>query len=103
MGPSAIDTEIRSLSPHTIGGSVALLSQFLSAIAIALRTRKDYELVQAYLGLFLKVHCSSLAENRELADLIHKVSDDLKDSWSTLQTGFESVLCLVSFFINPVL
>lgn len=54
MGPSAIDIEIRSLSPDG-GGSIQLLSAFLSFVLFSMRSRKDYELVQAYLGLFLQV------------------------------------------------
>ena len=102
MGPSAVDTEIRSLSPH-IGGSTHLLSQFLTAASTVLETRRSYEAVQAYLGLFLKIHCSSLGEERELCLLAERVSSTLRDSWSTLESNFESTLCLVSFFMNAVL
>jgi U3 small nucleolar RNA-associated protein 21 len=102
MGPSAIDTEIRSLSPH-LGGSTHLLSQFLTSITLVLESKRNYEIVQAYLGLFLKVHGSSLSEEHELCARAEKVSGVLKDSWSTLQTNFESTLCLVSFFMNAVI
>ena len=102
MGPSAIDTEIRSLSPY-MGGSNQLLSQFLSAASIVLESKRNYEAVQAYLGLFLKIHCSSLSEERELCEQAEKVFCSLKESWSTIQANFDSTLCLVSFFMNAVL
>lgn len=102
MGPSSIDTEIRSLSPH-LGGSYQLLAQFLTGISKVLEKRRNYEVVQAYLGLFLKIHCSSLSENRNLCELAEQVSGKLKSSWSGMQSHFENTLCLVSFFINPVL
>lgn len=102
MGPSAVDSEIRSLSPH-LGGSNQLLSQFLTAISYTLEARRNYEVVQAYLGLFLKIHCGSLSEDRELCLLAEKVSGTIKESWSTLQSNFESTLCLVSFFMNAVI
>jgi U3 small nucleolar RNA-associated protein 21 len=102
MGPSAIDSEIRSLSPY-LGGSTHLLSQFLTSISVVLESKRNYELVQAYLGLFLKIHGSSLIEKHELCTQTEKVSGVLKDSWSTLQTNFESTLCLVSFFMNAVI
>lgn len=102
MGPSAIDTEIRSLSPH-LGGSTHLLSQFLTGASIVLESRRRYEAVQAYLGLFLKIHCTSLSEERELCTLAERVSGTLRDSWSKLQSNFESTLCLVSFFMNAVI
>lgn len=102
MGPSAIDTEIRSLSPH-LGGSTHLLSQFLTSISVVLESKRNYEVVQAYLGLFLKVHASSLSEEHELCKRAENLSGVLKDSWSTLQSNFENTLCLVSFFMNAVI
>jgi U3 small nucleolar RNA-associated protein 21 len=102
MGPSAIDSEIRSLSLH-LGGSVELLSQFLSAVTVVLKKRKDYEIVQAYLGLFLKIHCQSLGEHPELCGQIGEICNIVREGWTTLQSTFESTLCLVSFFINAVL
>ena len=54
MGASHIDTEIRSLAPEG-GGNVAVMVEFLHMVDWAMKTCRDYELVQAYLGLFLKV------------------------------------------------
>ena len=54
MGPSAIDTELRALSP-TGGGSFRLCTQFVRMCDVMLRTRKFFEFVQSCLGLFLKV------------------------------------------------
>lgn len=102
MGPSAIDTEIRSIGPY-LGGSSHLLSQFLTAVSFVLESKRNYEIVQAYLGLFLKIHGGVVSENRELCSRAEKLSGVLKDSWSTLQTSFESTLCLVSFFMNAVI
>jgi U3 small nucleolar RNA-associated protein 21 len=54
MGPSALDLEVRALSPEG-GGSLALMQQFINMLHLGLRTKKHFEAVQAYLGLFLKV------------------------------------------------
>ena len=54
LGPSAIDAEIRSLSPEG-GGSIEVMAQFIRCIDYALKTNRDFELAQAYLALFLKV------------------------------------------------
>jgi U3 small nucleolar RNA-associated protein 21 len=54
LGPSAVDAELRSLGPEG-GGSVELMYNFLTFINEMLKTNKDFELIQAYLGLFLKV------------------------------------------------
>ena len=58
LGPSAIDVEIRSLSPEG-GGDVELMGHFMKFIEYVLSTNNNFELVQAYLGLFLKV-CTNL-------------------------------------------
>lgn len=59
MGPSAIDTELRSLAPD-MGGDVDALMAFLRLVSSMLDSRKDFDLAQAYLALFLKVmYCSN--------------------------------------------
>lgn len=54
MSPAAIDAEIRGLSPDN-GGSLEWLQHFLQFLLSQLKTNKDFELVESYLGLFLKV------------------------------------------------
>ena len=52
LGPAAIDSEFRNMAPDA-GGPVEWLMEFLLD---QLKTKNNYELVQSYLGLFLKVH-----------------------------------------------
>ena len=54
LGPSAIDLDIRSLTPEA-GGSVGVMTTFLKFIRAVLQTKRNFEIAQAYLGLFLKV------------------------------------------------
>jgi U3 small nucleolar RNA-associated protein 21 len=58
-GPSALDLEVRSLSPEG-GGSIGLMQQFLNMLHSGLLAKRHFEVVQAYLGLFLKVRMFSL-------------------------------------------
>ena len=58
LGPSAIDAELRQLGPDA-GGSVELLTDFLAMLNHRLHSNRDFELIQAYLGLFLKVRGTS--------------------------------------------
>jgi len=55
MSPSAIDSEFRSLSPDG-GGSLQAMETFMKFLLFQLRSSQDFELVEAYLGLFLKVY-----------------------------------------------
>lgn len=57
MSPSETDVEFRSLGPDA-GGSVELLCIVLQCFVELLRIGKDYELIQAYISLFLKVRQS---------------------------------------------
>lgn len=54
MGPSAIDLEVQSLAPEG-GGSINLMLAFMDFLSHSFSTNRDYELLQAYLALFLKV------------------------------------------------
>ena len=65
MSPSTIDKEFRSLSPeaggHTHTHSERQLLCLLRALLHQLRSRREFELTQAYLGLALKVHLNKSA------------------------------------------
>ena len=54
MSPSAIDAEFRSLAP-VAGGSTEQLAHFMGFLLDQLRTRMNFELIESYLALFLKV------------------------------------------------
>lgn len=54
MGPSAIDSELRGLAPDA-GGAVEVLQSFLRMVGGMLDSKRDFDLAQAYLALFLKV------------------------------------------------
>lgn len=54
MGPSGIDAELRGLAPD-MGGDVSVLQGFLKMVASMLDSKRDFDLAQAYLALFLKV------------------------------------------------
>ncbi len=54
LNPSSIEVEFRLASPIG-GGSVQVMEDLLGFIDHGLASGRDYELMQAYLGLFLKV------------------------------------------------
>jgi U3 small nucleolar RNA-associated protein 21 len=64
LSPAAADLEIRSLATSQD------LSLFLRALSQRLKSRRDFEAVQTYLNLFLRVHGEQLVSNPKLrADL----------------------------------
>lgn len=80
MGPSAIDFEIQSLSLHS-GGSVLLMLQFLKMIRSMMKSKKNFELAQAYLGAFLKSHGEEIAQEQQLRDYLPEVQKVQLESW----------------------
>jgi U3 small nucleolar RNA-associated protein 21 len=60
LSPAAADLEIRSLA------TLQDLSLFLRALSQRLKSRRDFEAVQTYLNLFLRVHGEQLVSNPEL-------------------------------------
>ncbi|QRW15106.1 U3 small nucleolar RNA-associated protein 21 [Ceratobasidium sp. AG-Ba] len=64
MSPAALDLEIRSLT------SLEDLSLFIHALTQRLRSHRDFEAVQAYLAVFLRLHGDLLTENVELMEKV---------------------------------
>ncbi|PGH17535.1 hypothetical protein AJ79_01135 [Helicocarpus griseus UAMH5409] len=57
LSPAKSDLEIRSLDPGLISGKgCSELIAFVSALTAQLRTKRDFELVNAWMAVFLKVH-----------------------------------------------
>ena len=62
-----MDLEIRSLV------TIENLRSFLVALTQRLRSRRDFEAVQTYQSLFLKIHCGVLVANPELLEAMEEL------------------------------
>ncbi|CAG2174545.1 unnamed protein product, partial [Oppiella nova] len=102
MGPSAIDAEIRSLSTQ-LNGSPNLLIYFLDAMEATLKTNKDFELIQSYLGLFLKIHTEDIVTNEALKTRCEQLSQMTDELWDRLSKEFNKSLCLTNYLRSAVL
>ncbi|XP_077993533.1 WD repeat-containing protein 36-like [Glandiceps talaboti] len=102
MGPSSIDIEFRSLSPIG-GGSIELMLQFMKFIHHVLQSNKDFELAQAYLAQFLKLHGDTIAADPSLTECAKDLLDTQQLSWKRIQCHFSTNLCLLSYLKNAVL
>jgi U3 small nucleolar RNA-associated protein 21 len=96
IGPSAIDVEFRSLSEE-MGGSVELMEKFLKFILYLLTTRKNFELANSYLALFLKLHSNTISLENDLVNVLEQIKEIHALSWKNLQLYFNKNLCLVSY------
>ncbi|XP_040573506.1 WD repeat-containing protein 36 [Lepeophtheirus salmonis] len=96
-GPSAIDIEITSLAPEG-GGSIQLMVQFLKMIIAALKTNRNFESIQAYLGLFLKLHSDTIMEKEELYNMLEEIMSLQNSKWKNLRKNLEGNLTLIDFY-----
>lgn len=101
LGPSMIDFEIKSLHPIG-GGNYEIMLQFLKMIVFMFNTNKNFELSESYLGLFLKTHGHTLAENNELIDYLKEVEKAQEKCWKILEEEFLYGIGVVSALRNYV-
>lgn len=84
MGPSSIEFEIKNLSAE-IEHSEILLLQFMKMIKFVFDNNVDFELAQAYLALFLKVHGETIMNSRTLKNYLEELKDGQLNGWQRLQ------------------
>ncbi|KAF9511143.1 hypothetical protein BS47DRAFT_1470832 [Hydnum rufescens UP504] len=84
LSPAAIDLELRSLT------STSALLSFLRALTGRLRTHRDFEAVQTFLAVFLRLHGEELAQGDS------KLSEALEVLLEVQRTESEGILDLIS-------
>ncbi|KAG8232513.1 hypothetical protein J437_LFUL012669 [Ladona fulva] len=99
LGPTSIDYEIGLLNPDG-GGSDTLMLQFMKMMEFVLKSKKDFELAQAYLALFLKVNGKRIALSPSLRQHIGKLQELVNCSWEGLQEKVFFSLCAVQSLKN---
>jgi U3 small nucleolar RNA-associated protein 21 len=96
MSPSNIDVEMRSMS-FDMGGTSELLEHFLQFILYSLTTRRDFELINSYLGLFLKINGDNVSQDDNLINIIEQIKQCHLLAWDNLKLSLNKSLCLVSY------
>ncbi|KAK7997032.1 hypothetical protein PG989_005072 [Apiospora arundinis] len=66
LSPSSADLELRSLSPSGDDSELNELLHFIRALTNRLKARRDYELTQAWMTVFLRLHFDMVMENDNL-------------------------------------
>ena len=84
MGPSSIDFEIQSLTSDE-KTSDTLLLRFMKMIHHVMEMKTDFELSQAYLGVFLKWHGTTIAETESLRDYLSALQEAQSRNWFSLR------------------
>uniref|UniRef100_A0A914XT60 Small-subunit processome Utp21 domain-containing protein n=1 Tax=Plectus sambesii TaxID=2011161 RepID=A0A914XT60_9BILA len=98
MGPSAIDLELRTLPNE------ALLN-FLQMLVDVVRLRTDFELAQAYLASFLKIHRDALwsLDDAQLLPLLRELNETQKSAWDALDDLMIENLGVIQWLKSAVL
>ncbi|CAG8647186.1 26118_t:CDS:10 [Gigaspora margarita] len=96
LNPSAIDFELRTLS---LDNNFEDLRVFLDAIKSRLKSKKDFELVQAYLNHFLKIYGDIISGNYELlGSNLESILNEHKKEWSRIDELLHYNNCILEFF-----
>ncbi|KAI0132246.1 WD domain-containing protein [Xylariales sp. AK1849] len=66
LSPSSADLELRSLSPNEVNEGLNELLHFVRALTSRLVSRRDYELTQAWMTVFLRLHFDLVMESDTL-------------------------------------
>lgn len=72
LSPAATDVEIRSLSFEA-----AEHVSFVKSLTWLLQSKRDFELVQAWMAVFLRVHGDIVIGDQEVRDAVHEYKDAL--------------------------
>ncbi|KAL4946913.1 hypothetical protein BDV06DRAFT_208519 [Aspergillus oleicola] len=84
LTPARLEVEIRSLDPH-LKGEQSELSAFVLALADRLSSKRDFELANAWMAVFLRIHSDVVAR---CSDSHEEADNQLRDSleiWSRIQ------------------
>ncbi|KAL2837501.1 Utp21 specific WD40 associated putative domain-containing protein [Aspergillus pseudoustus] len=84
MNPSKLELEVRSLDPK-VQGDQSEMSAFVLALSNRLSSGRDFELVNAWMAVFLRIHSDVVAEwSTADTDAASKLRESL-DTWSRVQ------------------
>ncbi|KAK3324298.1 Utp21 specific WD40 associated putative domain-containing protein [Cercophora scortea] len=75
LSPSTADLELRSLSVGDGDDDSNELLHFIRAMTSRLVARRDYELTQAWMAVFLRLHFDLIIENESLLKTLHDWKD----------------------------
>lgn len=111
MGPSAIDVELRCLEipislsdvPGADEESPILLKYFMQAMSRMLDSRMDFELVQGFLSLYLKIHSETIMKTPLLIAECDELQRKISTSWNELDDAMKKSLCVINYLRSAVI
>ena len=105
LSPSAVETEMRMLSPDS-GGSAEALEAFLRCACVAVEDGRNQELTQSYVDLFFKLHGTYLADegvSENVVELVIELKGKVKESATSMENLLDQSLNVVLFLKHVAL
>lgn len=81
LSPAKADLEIRSLDPRVRNGR-SELSDFVVALTSRLKSKRDFELVNAWMAVFLKIHADTVSLSSRRDEPEHRLLQEALATWS---------------------
>jgi U3 small nucleolar RNA-associated protein 21 len=100
LSPSSADLELRSLSLGDDDESNELLL-FIRALTTRLQARKDYELTQAWMTVFLRLHFDLVMENKALLNALEEWKEQQEKECNRLDDLVGYCSGVVTFLRSP--
>eukprot|EP01083_Nonionella_stella_P101913 289495_1 len=98
LNPSASDAEIHCIGIN-IGTAKTELMLAINFFIAQLETNRNFEHIQSFISLFLKVHCDLIIKHsKSLHFVIQKLKQLMQQKWHKINDLFQSNLCLVQFY-----
>lgn len=101
LSPSSADLELRSLSAGDGSEESNELLHFIRALTARLRLRKDYELTQAWMTVFLRMHFDVVMEDDTLVETLEEWKSYQEKECSRLDGLVGYCSGVVGFLRNP--
>lgn len=84
LSPAKADLEIRSLDPRVRDGH-SELSDFVIALTARLKSKRDFELVNAWIAVFLKIHADTVSLSSTQDEPQYRLLQEALATWSAEQ------------------
>ncbi|KAE9246299.1 hypothetical protein PF004_g4861 [Phytophthora fragariae] len=98
LSASAVDVEMSTLCMGDFDEEgKKFLGWFLDFLREEMRTRRDFQVLQAYLNRFLKLHEELLVANTALLAQVDELGSVQQQQWQHLQKLLHNNLCLVQY------
>lgn len=101
LSPSSADLELRSLSIGNGDDDSNELLHFIRALTTQLRARRDYELTQAWMTVFLRLHFDVVMESESLLGALEQWKSFQEKECNRLDDLVGYCSGVVNFLRNP--